>query len=152
MKNVLVKKDFEEITGRINSLNTKSPRRWGKMNLEQMLAHCSDQVRLALGQKEPHEKPTFINQNIMKYFGLWLPRIPLRNLKAPADMNQQFFGSPSADIETEKTKLLNLLNAVIVLPADYALHPHPMYGKLNRRQWGRFMYVHIDHHLRQFSS
>jgi hypothetical protein len=65
-------------------------------------------------------------------------------------MNQQYFGTASADIETEKTNLVELLKQVRALPDDSILQPHPMYGKLNRKQWGRFMYVHLDHHLRQF--
>ena len=152
MKNVLNPANYTSAVQRINSLTLQSERRWGKMTVEQMLSHCSDQVRLSLGEKQPHEQPHFFNRNIMKDFGLWLPRIPLRNLKAPVDMNQKYYGTASADIETEKLNLLKLLNEVSLLPKDSILQPHPMYGKLNFKQWGRFMYVHIDHHLRQFGS
>jgi Protein of unknown function (DUF1569) len=148
--NISIASDYHNIISRINNLTVQSKRRWGKMSVEQMLAHCSDQIRLSLSQKQPHETPNFFNRNVMKYFGLWLPRIPLRNLKAPIDMNQQYFGTASADIETEKTNLVELLKQVRALPDDSILQPHPMYGKLNRKQWGRFMYVHLDHHLRQF--
>jgi prephenate dehydrogenase len=74
----------------------------------------------------------------------------LRNLKAPVDMNQQYFGTASADLASEKTNLVELLKQVIASPDDSVLQSHPMYGKLNGNQWGRFMYVHLDHHLRQF--
>jgi hypothetical protein len=151
MQNILNKEVHQSITERIGSLHTGSKRRWGKMTAEQMLAHCADQIRLSLGQKKPHEKPTFFNRTVMKYAGLWLPRIPIRNLKAPVDMNQKFYGTAAKDIETEKSNLLHLLHEVRALPEEKLLLPHPMFGKLNRKQWGRFMYVHIDHHLRQFS-
>jgi Protein of unknown function (DUF1569) len=152
MRNILNESDYESIIDRITQLSISSKRRWGKMSVEQMLAHCSDQIRLALSQKQPHEKPNFFNRNVMKYFGLWLPRIPLRNLKAPVDMNQKFYGTASADINTEQQNLLRLLNSFRTSSEDFILKPHPMYGKLNRKQWGRFMFVHIDHHLRQFGS
>lgn len=152
MKNILQNSTQQQIEKRIASLSPATVRRWGKMNVEQMLAHCSDQIRLALAQKQPHETPNFFNRNVMKYFGLWLPRIPLRNLKAPVDMNQKFYGTVSADLETEKSNLVNLLNQVRALPQHSILQPHPMYGKLDLQQWGRFMYVHIDHHLRQFGQ
>jgi Protein of unknown function (DUF1569) len=151
MKNILNKTDYENITQRISNLSRQSKRRWGKMSVEQMLAHCSDQIRLALSQKQPHETPNFFNRNVMKYFGLWLPRIPLRNLKAPVDMNQKFYGTASADISTEQKNLIKLINTFRASNENFILQPHPMYGKLNRNQWGRFMYVHMDHHLRQFS-
>lgn len=150
MNSILQEHTYMEIEKRIQKLTQQSKRRWGKMSVEQMLAHCSDQIRLALSQKQPHETPVFFNRNVMKYFGLWLPRIPLRNLKAPVDMNQKFYGTPSADFGTEQHHLLELINMFRKLNEDVILQPHPMYGKLNRNQWGRFMYVHLDHHLRQF--
>ena len=152
MKNIHNKADYDEVISRISTLNKDSVRRWGIMTVEQMLAHCSDQIRLANGEKQPHEKPTFINRNIAKYLGLWLPRIPFRNMKDPVDMNQKYYGTPSTDIETEKENLISLLNAVRNFPDPKKLNPHPMFGDLNRSQWGRFMYVHIHHHLRQFGQ
>lgn len=152
MRNILNESDYKSVIHRISKLSNSSKRRWGKMSVEQMLTHCSDQIRLALAQKQQNEKPNFFNRNVMKYFGLWLPRIPLRNLKAPVDMNQQFYGTPSADISTEQQNLLELINTFRSAHADFILRPHPMYGKLNRNQWGRFMYVHLDHHLRQFNQ
>jgi Protein of unknown function (DUF1569) len=152
MKNILQEHTYLELENRIQKLTPQSKRRWGKMRVEQMLAHCEDQIRLALGEKQPHEQPNFFNRNVMKYFGLWLPRIPLRNLKAPVDMNQKYYGTISSNINTEQQNLIELLNTFRATKEDFILQPHPMYGKLNRNQWGRFMYVHIDHHLRQFSS
>jgi Protein of unknown function (DUF1569) len=152
MRNILNEVDYRNIAQRISSLSIESKRRWGKMSVEQMLAHCSDQIRLCLAQKQPHEKPNFFNRNVMKYFGLWLPSIPLRNLKAPVDMNQKFYGTASADIKTEQQNIIKLVDAFRITDENFVLQPHPMYGKLNRNQWGRFMYVHMDHHLRQFSQ
>ena len=31
-------------------------------------------------------------------------------------------------------------------------HPHPVLGRLTRRQWMRWSYLHTDHHLRQFGA
>jgi hypothetical protein len=68
------------------------------------------------------------------------------------DMNQKYFGNTAANLDTEKNNLLQLLHEVRALSNEFVWVPHPMFGKLNRSQWGRFMYVHIDHHLRQFSN
>ncbi len=152
MKNIRNKPDYDEVISRIATLKKDSLRQWGIMTVEQMLAHCSDQIRLATGEKQPHEKPTFINRNIAKYLGLWLPRIPFKNMKDPVDMNQKYYGTPSTDIETEKQNLTSLVNAVRNFPDEKELNAHPMFGALNLSQWGRFIYVHIDHHLRQFGK
>jgi hypothetical protein len=31
-------------------------------------------------------------------------------------------------------------------------HPHPFFGSLTPQEWGRGMYKHLDHHLRQFGA
>jgi transposase InsO family protein len=31
-------------------------------------------------------------------------------------------------------------------------HPHPFFGPLTPYEWGRGMYKHLDHHLRQFGA
>jgi hypothetical protein len=33
-----------------------------------------------------------------------------------------------------------------------ALHPHPVFGRLSRGEWGRWAWRHTDHHLRQFGA
>ena len=122
----------------------------GKMTVTKILAHSADQIWLTLKEKEPHKKPTFIYRNITKYVGLWLPVILFKNLEEPVDINQQYFGTASADIVTEKLNLLTLFALVSGLIAQVILLPYPMFGKLSRSQWRRFIYVHLDHHLRQF--
>jgi len=27
---------------------------------------------------------------------------------------------------------------------------HPVFGKLSHTDWGRFLWIHLDHHFRQF--
>jgi len=150
MKNMLVDEVYSQTAQRIQSLSVSSLRKWGSMTVEQMLAHCADQIRLALGEKAAHEKPTFFNRNIAKYAGLWLPRIPIKNMKGPVDMDWQQFGSQPQDVTSEKQQLILLLKQFRASALGSHFNPHPMFGKLNRSQWARFMYVHIDHHLRQF--
>ena len=79
MKNVLTKMNFLQIKNKIYLLNNASQRYWGKMIVTEILACYADQIRLALGQKEPHQKPTFIYRNITKYVGLWLQVILFKN-------------------------------------------------------------------------
>ena len=34
--------------------------------------------------------------------------------------------------------------------ADTPKEPHPAFGQLSGKAWGRLVYRHLDHHLRQF--
>lgn len=35
-------------------------------------------------------------------------------------------------------------------PETCISHPHPFFGKLTSEQWGKGIYKHLDHHLKQF--
>ena len=78
MKNIHNKADYDEVVGRIVLLKSDSQRKWGIMTVEQMLAHCSDQIRLATSEKEPHEKPTFFPATSAGGFQRWVTT--LRNV------------------------------------------------------------------------
>ena len=51
MKNLFNKKDAAEIINRINQLSETSTPNWGKMNVEQMLAHCNVSYELIYEEK-----------------------------------------------------------------------------------------------------
>ena len=48
--------------------------------------------------------------------------------------------------------LADLIAMVEALTADDgpACPAHPVFGTMSRRQWLRWGYLHLDHHLRQF--
>jgi hypothetical protein len=48
-------KSAVEIVNRIDQLKPDSQRLWGKMNVAQMLAHCSAALETATGKKIPRE-------------------------------------------------------------------------------------------------
>ncbi len=52
----------------------------------------------------------------------------------------------------EKQQLLNILDAAwhASWAADWG--PHPMFGTLTVKEWGKLLQIHIDYHLRQFAA
>ena len=30
--------------------------------------------------------------------------------------------------------------------------PHPMFGKMTPKEWGKLLQIHVDYHLRQFAA
>lgn len=51
-------------------------------------------------------------------------------------------------VETEKLKLI--ITEFYALNKREKWHPHPLFGVLTHKQWGKMQYKHLDHHLRQF--
>src|ERR1700709_824443 len=60
MKSIFDKATRDEIINRINSLNENSKAQWGKMNVSQMLKHCTQWDEMALGRKK--YKQSFIGK------------------------------------------------------------------------------------------
>ncbi|WP_046244416.1 DUF1569 domain-containing protein [Hymenobacter terrenus] len=145
---------YRTVVDRIGRIDERSQRVWGRMSADQMLCHCTDQIRLALAQKPATETASWFNRNIAIHIALALPRIPLRNLATPTDMRQgnRGLGTKPVNLAHDKRLLLAALADFRQHPADQPLSPHPGYGPLNRTQYGRFIYLHLDHHLRQFGA
>ena len=56
----------QEIIGRINMLRPASQRKWGKMDVAQMLAHTQQPLKVALG--EHHCKGNFLIRTLSIFF------------------------------------------------------------------------------------
>ena len=50
MKSIFEKEALEEILIRIGQLQPNAERQWGKMNVEQMLAHCNQAMLVVTDQ------------------------------------------------------------------------------------------------------
>lgn len=144
VKNLLDPVTKQEIIERINRLRPASQRKWGRMDVAQMLAHCQMPISVAMGRHQL--KGNFF----LKLFGpimkgqLYNSRPYSRNL--PTD--KSFKITLAKDFEKEKTILLSLINEFSeeTLRKD----PHPVFGKMTKEQWSKGMWKHLDHHLIQF--
>src|SRR6476661_2116279 len=136
---------YQQLLSRIARVQENSPRQWGRMSPSQMLCHCADQIRLALGQKPATETASWFNRTIAIRVALALPRIPMRNLATPLDMQQGEAGrgTKPTTLAHDKQLLVQALADFVQHPTDLPLSPHPGYGPLSRAQYGRFIYLHL---------
>jgi hypothetical protein len=147
MKNLFNKSTLEEVTTRLNNLTPQSQRKWGKMDVAQMLAHCKEAFKVPLMQKSP---PRILIGILLG----WIMKSKLYN-ETPWKQNlptaPQFIIKDERNFEQERTALLNLINQFHNdNPERVATIVHPMFGKYTGEQWGKSMYKHLDHHLMQF--
>jgi hypothetical protein len=148
--NIFTSSDFGSIVERVNKLSNQSQRQWGKMNCSQMLEHCVIQLRKAM-ETSPAMKaegPAFFRTAIGRWMVLYLMPWP-KGSATPADMNMEINGIVAKDIEDEKEQLLDLLQQV---QTTQQFGIHPFFGALNKKDWGRLIWKHLDHHLRQFGQ
>ncbi|MFQ5525566.1 MAG: DUF1569 domain-containing protein [Thermoanaerobaculia bacterium] len=144
MKSLNNERDRREIRERIESLEPSCKPLWGRMNATEMLAHCSAQLRMSWGEIECKPKQSPLGRLPLKqalvYFAPWPKGAPT----APELIR--------ADAENWVVETAKLFDLIERFPAEieFTSVPHPIFGTLSKRAWGRLGYRHLDHHLRQF--
>lgn len=149
MKTIFEKSARAELFGRINKLNEESSSVWGKMNVYQMLKHCTMWDEWILGINNTRYKRVLIGH----LFG----KAALKTLTADASPLRRNTPTLAAfkvqekygDIELEKSKWIELIDRY-----DKYSNPgfvHSFFGEMTKEQVGILAYKHADHHLRQFN-
>ena len=146
MKSILDKERRDELIQRISQLQENKPAQWGKMNIYQMLKHCTLWEEMAFGRKK--YKRVFIG----RLFG----RMALKNVlkdERPLMRNTPTLSAlritENGDVEAEKKKWISLMEEYAHFPDTGIMHP--FFGKMTREQIGQLSFKHTDHHLRQFN-
>jgi hypothetical protein len=149
MRNLFEAEAVDEMISRIDSLQPITQRQWGKMDVAQMMAHCSAALDLASGRLNPARiligrliggfiKPIYWNE---KPFSKNNPTDPKLVVSDKRDFLREH--------EQLKAKIRQFHDGG---ETGCSRHPHPFFGDLTPPQWSRGMYKHLDHHLRQFGA
>lgn len=134
---------------RLDALRPDSARQWGKMDVAQMLAHCQQPLRVALGELQ------LKRSLIGRLFG----RMAKRKLLAPEPWRPgmptapQFRIADARQFATEHATLRALVERFgRGGPAGLRTDAHPFFGPLTADEWQALQWRHLDHHLRQFDA
>jgi hypothetical protein len=147
MKTVLNKETREELISRIEMLHENSKPEWGKMNVYQMLKHCTLCEEMYLGKKNYKRK----------FIGRLFGRMGLRKMmkdetplqrNAPTSNDFKILET-DGDVSAEKRKWISLIEEYANLSDDGL--EHWFFGRMTKEQVGYFVFKHTDHHLRQFN-
>lgn len=148
MHSLFNRTDVGLILDRLNRLTPQSIRRWGKMTVSQMLAHCSAALEIACGRK-PHRRP-FISYLLGSRFKR---RILDENSQWPMNSptDKDFIIHDEPDFAQEHGRLSGLILQFTDGGRDKCTqYPHSFFGRMAPEEWSILMYKHLDHHLRQF--
>lgn len=134
--------------GRIDNLTPQTPALWGKMRVDQMLAHCCTPYEHALGLR--HDGPPLAMKLLLKLFfkKSMVNEVPY---KQNLPTSPSFVVADERVFETEKARLKGFIRQISELgPAYFEGKAQISLGHLSAREWNNLLYKHIDHHLRQF--
>lgn len=147
MKNWFNPADADELVARLNRLTPDLRPRWGRMSPGQVLVHLADPCRTALGDKPARTLGGPLGVPGISQLVLWIAPWPKSAPTTPDFVPGTGMSNPTS-FEQDRATLLGLFKRMTDHAGDFA--PNPVFGKLSRRGWGRQMWRHADHHLRQF--
>ena len=149
MNDLFQREAVDEVISRIDRLQPASQRQWGKMDVAQMMAHCSAALDMASGRLNPPRM--FIGR-------LLGPLVkPIYTNEKPFSRNnptdKKLVVTDPRDFLREQERLKACLREFHERgEGKCTRHPHPFFGSLSPQDWARGMYKHLDHHLRQFGA
>ncbi len=151
MKNLLNSSDRDALQVRLEALHLASQKNWGKMSIHEVLPHLADPLRLAVGEKTAtHQRGPFYNTFFGKFAALYMPW-PKGAPTAPEFLPGKGCTEPTV-FNADRMALYQAIQRFVEHGNKSEFEPSPVFGNLSRRAWGRLMWRHIDHHLRQFSA
>ncbi|WP_343658399.1 DUF1569 domain-containing protein [Chryseobacterium sp.] len=141
---------YQEIVDRISRLSAISPKKWGKMNVCQMLKHCDLVLQVALEKLElPRINLLFGSIGICTKIEMYV-----FNNGIPRNMPtfQKLIVNFECDFDESKTNLLKTLEEFRKACHKNRLpEHHRLFGKMTEKDWTFLEYKHLDHHLKQFN-
>tara|TARA_R110002049_G_scaffold40547_5_gene123310 strand:+ start:119 stop:571 length:453 start_codon:yes stop_codon:yes gene_type:complete len=148
MDNIFKKETVDKAIGRINKLNSKSTGLWGKMTVDQMLAHCNVSYEMVYTDKHP--KPNGLMKLMLKLF-VKQTVVNEKPYKKNSRTAPAFLIANERDYEIEKKRLIDHLTKTQELGEDYFDNKEShSFGPLTKAEWNNLFYKHLNHHLEQF--
>jgi hypothetical protein len=148
LPNIFSKQISESVIQRINQLTPNTQPQWGKMSVDQMLAHCNVTYEMAF--ENIHPKPNFLMKFILKSF----VKKTVTNeepYKRSSQTAPQFIIKGDKDFEAEKNRLVGYIRKTADLGENHFDNKEShSFGHLNKTEWNNMFYKHLDHHLTQF--
>jgi hypothetical protein len=136
---------------RIGDLQPDAKAQWGKMNCHQAICHLTDQFRGAMGELEWKDQNSLIKKTLVKFLAVYVISVP-KNVPTMPEVDQEKEGTKPTEFAADRAKLIAYIEKFVAAPADFPWSPHAAFGKMNRNQWNRLSYKHLDHHLKQFGA
>ncbi len=151
MRNILQPQVRNTILGRINQVQVSDQPLWGKMTANEMLCHLSDQFRVALRETPVEDQSTMFTRSVVVSLVLLGVPAPKGKVKTFPEIDQATGqGTPPTDMPHDASTIKDYLEKFIATDATFSFQAHGIFGPLTGHQWGRLIYLHTDHHLRQF--
>lgn len=147
MNSIFNSTDNQQLIERVKKLNPESKALWGKMNVSQMLSHTHEPLVVMKGEK----KLAFTFIGVLMGKRLKKKFLKERGFDKNLPTHAQFKVVDEKQFQAEQKKLIDALtNLQEKGPSIVTKNKHPFFGNMTQEEWADMMYIHTDHHLKQF--
>ena len=147
MKTLFDTAALEGIQRRMQRLRPDTPALWGRMSAAEMVCHLIDAFRIPLGEEPVTGRWTPLRIYALRWLLVYM--LPWPRGKVPT--TPEFQRTKPATWEADLASWRAALERFVARGRNGGpFGPHPAFGVLSTREWGRLAYLHCDHHLRQF--
>jgi hypothetical protein len=122
------------------------------MSAPQMICHLADACRMALGEKPVTSASGPLERTVWKWVALYVPLPWPPGILTSPELDQQSAGTTPAEFSADVEQVLALLERIATRDQRAGWPDHPIFGRMSRKAWLRWAYLHTDHHLRQFGA
>jgi hypothetical protein len=147
MEDIFNQQDNQNIVERLNKLTPESQPLWGKMTVSQMLVHCQKPIDVLTGKLQ-------LKGGLLGFlFGKMAKKnfLKMRGFGKNSPTHPKFKINETPDFTAEKNLLITMVETLGKLGKDsIGIDRHPFFGAMTEEEWGSLMYLHLDHHLKQF--
>lgn len=141
MTEILIQQFFE----RIDNLTINSKASFGKMNVNQMVCHCTDFFKMVNGTKKANAygKINPMEATELAKSGKTVP--------TPDGFGQvEGDGTQPVDLDSDKKILKEHILEFSKFSEKYEFAKHPIFGDMDYKRWNGLSIYHLNHHLEQF--
>ena len=151
MKTLGNSQDKELLLNRLRLLTPDSRRLWGRMTPHQMICHLNDSFKSVIGEREiTGDKSNMLTRSLVRWIALYAPVKWPHGVPTMAENDQERGGTPPEDFRRDVDALALMIERVTAAERDFRWGRHPLFAEMSERDWMRWGYLHVDHHLRQF--
>jgi hypothetical protein len=151
MKTLANDLDRSAMLARLRRLNPASQRRWGKMTPHQMVVHLNDSFKSVIGERKVSVRQTnALVRALIRWMALYAPFKWPHGVPTMPENDQERGGTPPVEFKRDVEALAAMIERLTRAEKDFQWLRHPLFDEMSERDWMRWGYLHVDHHLRQF--
>lgn len=136
---------------RLRQLRPNTPGRWGMLTAAEMLCHLGDAQESVLGIRiPPGPPPSGVPHPVLKWLVLYAPIPWPKGAKTRPGVNPRIDGTRPGDFQRDRERAIASLKGLAVAAPTSLAARHFMFGPMSARDWHRWAFRHVSHHLGQF--